>query len=240
MVRVYDINDTFHEPLLLFSWLAAITELEFATGILVAPQRQTALLAKQAAELDLLTGGGRLRLGLGIGWNGSSTRPSASPSSTGGPARGADHPPAAAVDRAERHLRGAVRHRDRGRHRPASGNPPHPAVARGGGPRRAGRIGRLADGWFAMLGPGHGLEQALEVIADAAVGAGPTRRRSAWRDRPAGPSGPRAAPDREAEHWGRAGATHLTLNTMSSGCVTVDDHISAMAAAVPQLAGSAG
>ena len=54
-----------------------------------------------------------------------------------GPARGADHPPAAAVDRAERHLRGAVRHRDRGRHRAASGNPPHPAVARGGGPRRA-------------------------------------------------------------------------------------------------------
>ena len=69
MVRLYDINDTFHEPLMLFSWLAGLTELEFATGILVAPQRETALLAKQAAELDVLTGGGRLRLGLGIGWN---------------------------------------------------------------------------------------------------------------------------------------------------------------------------
>jgi probable F420-dependent oxidoreductase len=65
----YTFHDSFHEPFVLFGYLAAITQrLEFVTGILILPQRQTVLVAKQAAELDLLSGG-RLRLGIGIGWN---------------------------------------------------------------------------------------------------------------------------------------------------------------------------
>lgn len=67
--RPYDYNTLFHEPFVLFGYLAAITrQLEFATGILILPQRQTVLVAKQAAEVDLLSGG-RLRLGVGVGWN---------------------------------------------------------------------------------------------------------------------------------------------------------------------------
>ena len=59
----------FHEPLLLFAHLAAVTErIELTTAILILSQRQTALVAKQAAELDVLDGG-RTRLGIGIGWN---------------------------------------------------------------------------------------------------------------------------------------------------------------------------
>ncbi len=59
----------FHEIFVLFGYLAAIApRLELVTGVVIAPQRQTALLAKQAAEIDVLTGG-RFRLGLGIGWN---------------------------------------------------------------------------------------------------------------------------------------------------------------------------
>src|SRR3984957_11348408 len=64
----YDVTTTFHEPLVLFGYLAALTSLELVTGIIILPQRQTALVAKQAAEVDLLTGG-RLRLGVGLGWN---------------------------------------------------------------------------------------------------------------------------------------------------------------------------
>jgi probable F420-dependent oxidoreductase len=65
----YDENDAFHEPFVLFAWLAGQTRrIELATGVLVLPQRQTALVAKQAAELALLSGG-RLRLGVGTGWN---------------------------------------------------------------------------------------------------------------------------------------------------------------------------
>ena len=64
----YDERSLFHEPLVLFGWLAAFTKLELGTAVIVLPQRQTALVAKQAAEVDVLTRG-RLRLGVGIGWN---------------------------------------------------------------------------------------------------------------------------------------------------------------------------
>ena len=68
-VGPYTAEDPFMEPFVLFSFMAAITnQLGFCTGVLVLPQRQTALVAKQAACLDLLSGG-RFRLGVGVGWN---------------------------------------------------------------------------------------------------------------------------------------------------------------------------
>lgn len=65
----YTHQTPFHEVFVLFSFMAAVThKLRFSTGILILPQRQTALVAKQAASLDVLSGG-RLRLGVGLGWN---------------------------------------------------------------------------------------------------------------------------------------------------------------------------
>src|SRR6478672_673808 len=64
----YDVTTTFHEPFVLFGYLAACTRLELVSGVIILPQRQTALVAKQAAEVDLLTEG-RFRLGVGLGWN---------------------------------------------------------------------------------------------------------------------------------------------------------------------------
>ena len=65
----YTETDPFHDPLVMFAYLAGITErIGFATGILILPQRQTVLVARQAADLDLLCGG-RFRLGIGVGWN---------------------------------------------------------------------------------------------------------------------------------------------------------------------------
>ena len=65
----YTEQHPFHDPLVMFAHLAALTRrLELVTGILILPQRQTALVARQAADVDLLSGG-RLRLGVGIGWN---------------------------------------------------------------------------------------------------------------------------------------------------------------------------
>jgi len=65
----YTQDSLFHEPFVLFGFLAAATSrIELATGVLILPQRQTALVAKQAAEVDVLSGG-RLRLGVGVGWN---------------------------------------------------------------------------------------------------------------------------------------------------------------------------
>lgn len=65
----YKETDPFHEPLVTFAYLAGVTKkIEFATGVIILPQRQTALFAKQAADVDLFSEG-RLRLGVGIGWN---------------------------------------------------------------------------------------------------------------------------------------------------------------------------
>jgi probable F420-dependent oxidoreductase len=65
----YSSDDPFQEPFVLFSYIAAMApSLEFATGVIILPQRQTALVAKQAANVDFLSGG-KLRLGVGIGWN---------------------------------------------------------------------------------------------------------------------------------------------------------------------------
>lgn len=67
--RPYSYQDEFHEPFTLFSWMAALTErIGFMTGVLILPQRQTALVAKQAAQVDILSGG-RFRMGIGVGWN---------------------------------------------------------------------------------------------------------------------------------------------------------------------------
>jgi probable F420-dependent oxidoreductase len=64
----YDVHTTFHESFVMFGYLAAVTSLQLVTGVIILPQRQTVLIAKQAAEVDLLTGG-RFRLGIGLGWN---------------------------------------------------------------------------------------------------------------------------------------------------------------------------
>ena len=64
----YTIGDPFHEPMVTMGFFAGITGLGMSTAILVLPQRQTALVAKQAAEVDILSGG-RLRLGVAVGWN---------------------------------------------------------------------------------------------------------------------------------------------------------------------------
>ena len=69
LIGPYTHETSFHEPFVLFGFLAAHTQrIGLVTGIIILPQRQTALVAKQAAEVDILSGG-RLRLGIGTGWN---------------------------------------------------------------------------------------------------------------------------------------------------------------------------
>jgi probable F420-dependent oxidoreductase len=69
LTGAYTDQTPFHEPFVLFGYLAGVTTtIELVAGVIVLPQRQTALVAKQAAEVDILSGG-RLRLGVGVGWN---------------------------------------------------------------------------------------------------------------------------------------------------------------------------
>jgi probable F420-dependent oxidoreductase len=230
----YDISTTFHEPLVLFGYLAAITRLELVTGIIILPQRQTALVAKQAAEVDLLTGG-RFRLGVGLGWNRVEYE-----------ALGKDF--ASRGRRAEEQvdlLRRLWTERSvtfRGTDEQVTGagiapppvQRPIPVWFGAQSPAAYRRTGRLADGWFPQVPPGPKLDAARAVVEQAAAAAGRDpaaigmEGRVSWNDDPA----------QLADHagrWEQAGASHLSVNTMGAGLATVDAHLTALEQAAAAL-----
>jgi probable F420-dependent oxidoreductase len=231
----YTIHDPFREPLMMFAYLAGCTTLAFATSILIGPQRQTALLAKQAAEVDLLSGG-RFRLGLGIGWN------KVEYDSLGMPfeERSAVFEEQIAVLRAlwtqpNVTVEGRFHRIHAAGIAPLPVQRPIPVWIGGHAPAALRRVGRVADGWFPMVRPGGGLEAALEMIHEGAAEAGRDlsgfqfegRLEYSTRDH-----------DKIAEHarrWKAAGASHVSLNTMHSGLEGVDAHIAALEEMAPVL-----
>ncbi|MHB8220223.1 MAG: TIGR03619 family F420-dependent LLM class oxidoreductase [Acidimicrobiales bacterium] len=246
----YDLEDSFHEPFVLFSWLASQTTLEFATAILVGPQRQTALVAKQAAELDILSGGGRLRLGLGIGWN--QVEYQALGQSFADRAARLDeqvtllrrlwNEPSVTYTGAHHTIRGAGI-------APLPITRPIPIWLGAMAPAALRRVGRVADGWFPQVRPGAGLEEALEVIAAAAAGAGRDPANIGMEGQVAWTPGDPDRLARHADRWRRAGASHLALNTMgavrlppagpdgASATSVVEGHIAILTAAADVLVG---
>ena len=233
----YNVDTTFHEPFVLFGYLAAITTLELVTGIIILPQRQTALVAKQAAEVDLLTDG-RFRLGVGLGWN-AVEYDALGTNFTDRGRRSVEQVELLRRLWTERSVTfaGELRARDRarasrrcrcsGRSRSGSAPSSEPAF------RRAGRI---ADGWFPMMPPGPALDAARAVVEQAARDAGRDpaslgmEGRVSWTD---------AGVDKVVDHVGRwraAGATHVAVNTMNAGLGSVDGHLAALAAAAEALA----
>ena len=231
----YTIDDTFREPLTMFAYLAGCTDLAFATSILIGPQRQTALLAKQAAEVDLLCGG-RFRLGLGIGWNKVEYDALGVPFEK----RGAILEEQIAVLRALWTEKSVTVH---GRFHdiesaglaPLPVQRPIPIWIGAYAPAALRRVGRVADGWFPQARPGGGLEKALETIREGAAEAG--RDMSHFQFEGRVEYGTRDH-DKMAEHarrWREAGASHLSINTMHAGLQGVDAHIAALAEMVPVL-----
>jgi probable F420-dependent oxidoreductase len=222
----YDIDTTFHEPLVFFAFLAAVTRLELVTGIIIAPQRQTALLAKQAAEVDILSQG-RFRLGLGVGWNRVEYE-----------ALGADF--ARRGRRQEEQIgllrrlwtERSVRHQGEFDVVEGAGLAPLPVqrpipIWLGGNSDAAfERAGRLADGWFPMVVPGDRLDHARAVVAGAAERAGRDPASIGMEGRIS--AGPDAG--RHAERWRQAGATHLTVDTMRQGHADLAAHLGALEA----------
>jgi probable F420-dependent oxidoreductase len=230
----YDVHSTFHEPLIVFAYLAAVTSLELVTGIIIAPQRQTVLLAKQAAEVDLLSGG-RLRLGVGLGWNPVEYEALGQDFAT----RGRRLEEQAGLLRrlwteASVTFAGQFDRVTGAGLAPLPVQRPIPLWFGGQSPPAYRRIGRLADGWFPQLSPGHRLDEAIALVAEGAreVGRAPEELGMEGRTPWTGDPDELAA---VAARWRDAGATHLAINTMKAGLATVEDHLTALATAADAL-----
>ena len=232
--------DTFHEPFVLFGYLAGVTEtVGFCTSIMISPQRQTALLAKQAAEVDLLCGG-RLRLGLGTGWNYVEYEALGVPFSE----RGARQVEQITLLR-ELWTKPLVTFEGRFHKISDSGiyplphQRPIPIWLGGLAEPVLKRIGALADGWMPSfqslnqhnlnLGPaGEDPRAVVERVHAYARAAGRDPAKLGMQGRVTYMSG---GPDDWADlagRWGELGATHLAFNTMNAGLDGVDAHIEAL------------
>ena len=231
----YDVQTTFHEPLVLFGYLAAVTRLELVTGIIILPQRQTALVAKQAAEVDLLTGG-RFRLGIGLGWNAVEYE-ALGKSFTDRGSRMTEQvellrrlwtEPSVTFEGAHEKVTGAGL-------APMPVQRPIPVWFGGSSPRAYARIGQLADGWFPQVPPGEKLDEARAVVDQAAEAAGRDPAKLGMEGRVSWGEG---GADRLADHVGRwrdVGASHVSVNTMGAGLGSTDDHLAALAATAAAL-----
>jgi probable F420-dependent oxidoreductase len=224
----YTIDDTFREPLTMFSYLAGCTSLAFATSILIGPQRQTALLAKQAAEVDLLCGG-RFRLGLGIGWNKVEYDALGVPFER----RAAIFEEQIAVLRAlwtQRSVTvdGRFHHIEAAGLAPLPLQRPIPIWIGAYAPAALRRVGRVADGWFPQTRPRGGLEEALELIREGAAEAGRDMSNFGFEGRVEYGTRDVDKMVLHAQRWREAGASHLSVNTMHAGLKGVDAHIAAL------------
>ncbi|HZU73161.1 MAG TPA: LLM class F420-dependent oxidoreductase [Acidimicrobiales bacterium] len=232
----YNLASTFHEPLVLFGFLAALTELELVTGIIILPQRQTALVAKQAAEVDLLSRG-RFRLGVGLGWNPVEYEALGASFTDRGRRVGEQ------VELMRRlWTEESVTHH--GPHERVTGaglaplpvQRPIPVWFGGQSVPAYRRIGALADGWFPQVVPGHGLEEARAVVEESARQAGRDPASLGMEGRVSFTAdGRESRVAEQAERWRDEGASHLSVNTMGAGLGGVDDHVRALAATADAL-----
>ena len=233
----YDHDSLFHEPFVLFGFLAGqTTTLGFTTGIVILPQRQTALVAKQAAAVDVLSGG-RLRLGIGIGWNEVEYE-----------ALGEDfHNRGKRSEEQVEVLRAlwtqdVVTYKGKWHSIPDAGlNPlpvqrPIPILFGGMAEPVLRRAAKLGDGWLPQFG---GFEADGKTVNAAGRDYIQKMRgyiTEAGRDPDAFQIDGRVTlgnrkPEEcaaEVEAWRELGATHVSLNTMRAGLSTPDAHIDAM------------
>ncbi len=225
----YTYENTFQEPFVLFSYMAAVTQkIEFITGILILPQRQTALVAKQAATLDVLSGG-RFRLGVGLGWN--KVEYTALNEDFGNRGRRIEE---------QIHLlrqlwtQPLVNFEGQWHTIPDAGiNPlpvqrPIPIWLGGHADAVLRRVARMGDGWLPLSPTPAETRPALERLDRHLAEAGRSRADIGIEPRLQYGAGNPEDWYNLIQGWQDAGATHLTLNTMHSGFTTPAAHLAAL------------
>jgi probable F420-dependent oxidoreductase len=227
----YNSRDMFHEPMVLYGYAAAITQsLELVTSVLVLGQRQTSLVAKQAAEIDILTGG-KFRLGVGVGWN--QVEYEALGESFGN--RGRREEEQMDVLRALWTNEVVTYH---GRYHDISEaglNPlpvqrPIPIWLGGRDERLLKRVARMGDGWFPMVPASDEGRAVVDQLRGYAEEAGRDPNSIGIEARininQAG-NNPEAWVE-EASFWHEIGASHLSFNTMRGNLEGPGPHIDAI------------
>ena len=228
---IYDIETEFHEPMVFYGYLAGITAMDLMTSVIVLPQRQTVLVAKQAAQLDLLTKG-RLRFGIGLGWNWVEY----------------DSLGKNFKNRARRFEEQVTLLRRLWSERsvtfegeweqvkgiglcPRPVQRPIPLWMGGNSPGAYRRAGRLGDGWIPdNVRPGPDLERVTAWVKEGAAEAGRDYSAIGMQGRV------KLGHDdeihltlddmlKETDAWFEAGCTHVAMNTMYSGLPSLDAHL---------------
>jgi len=217
-----------HEPLVLFGYLGGVTSrLEFSTEIVIMPQRQTALFAKQAAEVDYLTGG-RLRLGLGIGWNALEFESLNEDFSNRGRRMSEQVKVMRALwtdDVVEFH--GKWHHIDRAGINPRPVQRPIPVWMGGYAEAVLKRTAALADGWMPLFRPGEETSKQMTAKLKQYVRAAGRNEADFGIEGRINLGG--ANPEdwqRELDEWRGLGATHVGVSTPPE--LAPDEHIAAV------------
>ncbi|MEV6266564.1 LLM class F420-dependent oxidoreductase [Kribbella sp. NPDC051936] len=231
----YTDKSLFHEVLVLFGYLAGITtELELVTGVLVLPQRQTALVAKQAAEVDILSGG-RLRLGVGIGWNHVEYQALGVPFRQRGALleeqvdvlRRLWADPVISYDGKYHEIEEAGLNPLPGREIPIWFGGSADAVLR--------RTGRIGDGWMPQSAPDETARDQIARIRQAAEEAGRDPASIGIEARLTLGAVPEQDWRAFADGWRDLGATHLGVNTMKMGLSRPEEHAQVLRDVLPRL-----
>jgi probable F420-dependent oxidoreductase len=225
----YTYREMFHEPLVLFGYLAGLTQrIELVTGIVILPQRQTALVAKQAAEVDILSGG-RMRLGVGIGWN-QVEYESLNEDFTN---RGKRIEEQVTLLR-ELWTKPLVKFEGKHHTVPDAGiNPlpvqrPIPIWFGGIADAVLERMARLGDGWIANQTAPEKFQVAVEKLRGYLSQAGRDLSAFGLDMRIGLKASPRDQWGKEVEVWRGLGVTHLCFNTMGAGLTSAQQHIDAI------------
>jgi probable F420-dependent oxidoreductase len=226
--RGYTYNDMFHEPFVLFGYLAAFTELEMVPAVIILPQRQTALVAKQAAEVNILTNG-KLRLGVGVGWNPVEYE-----------ALGMNFKTRGRMIEEQVELMRLLWSQDvvsyKGRYHTvteAGLNPlplgrSIPIWMGGSADVLLHRVAHLGDGWFPQGQPDEQMRATVERLREYVREAGRNPDAVGIEARMNAREGNLDEWVRQTEGWRELGATHISINTMGAGFKSIDDHIDAI------------
>ncbi len=223
----YTYRHAFHEPFVLFGFLAAATtRVGLVSGIIILPQRQTALVAKQAATADVLSGG-RVRLGVAVGWNPVEFEALGEDFRT----RGRRIEEQIAVMRAlwTNELvtfHGAAHHIPDAGLNPLPVQRPIPVWMGGESEVVQRRAAKIADGWMPHVRPGPQGQASVDRIHGFVREAGRDPARFGIEGRMALAQVPRDDWGKELEAWrAMRGVTHMSIHTVGVGLKTPDDHV---------------